>query len=452
LGPNWFFNGIPISSEAGYDWISARTGQKITATEFGIPVRNSSPFSTLQPYFAQGICDLPDKSLVQEILSQVFASSSFRLSFPILDQVLFEETVETAYKPMEINLLPASQISAKACVLSTLSLTPRFCATEKNQISMDADIFAAKAHHLLMRITGYTSLETLQALLMLVSTAILSFTPDLRTDLALQQSRCVFSAHWEGAAFFHSIACRTVCSLGGHIFQPLKPFATGFSHLERLNWHIRTLFWSCYILDKDLSIRTGNPPLLTDVYCDLTTPNNHLDYYTSSPGLAEFSQIDNDTDGQQTPLFPGDIHLSILKEKVFQLLFSARALKDNDNQLLLNIRQLDDEIEHWRLSIPVDFRPALFVSHYNSPDIADEGLPHVIRRICLQLDYHHLMTVIHTTVRRCTTEACDGTQELHDVVHSSFDLSLVASRSTLWCLKFLIGKIAEEAFRSVVLL
>lgn len=137
---------------------------------------------------------------------------------------------------------------------------------------------------------------------------------------------------------------------------------------------------------------------------------------------------------------------------MFQLLFSARALKDNDNQLLLNIRQLDDEIERWRLSIPVNFRPALFVSNYNSPNISDEGLPHIIRRIYLQLDYHHLMTVIHTTVRRCTTEACDGTQELHDVVHSSFDLSLVASRSTLWCLRFLIGTIAEEAIRSVLLL
>lgn len=172
LGPNWFFNGIPISSEAGYQWISARTGQNITATEFGIPIKSSSPFSMFQPYFAQEICDLPDKSFVREILNRFFASSSFTLSFPILDQVLFEETVETAYKPMERNLLPASHISAKACVLSALSLTSRFCPARKNPFSMDADIFAAKAHYLLMQITGYTSLDTLQALLMLVSTAI----------------------------------------------------------------------------------------------------------------------------------------------------------------------------------------------------------------------------------------------------------------------------------------
>jgi hypothetical protein len=155
-----------------HTFISARTGQNITATEFGIPIKTPSPFSTFQPYFAQEICDLHDKSPVREILNRFFASSSFRLSFPILDQVLFEETVETAYKPMERNSLPAPHISAKACVLSALSLTSRFYPARKNPFSMDADKFAAKAHYLLMHITGYTSLETLQALLMLVSTAM----------------------------------------------------------------------------------------------------------------------------------------------------------------------------------------------------------------------------------------------------------------------------------------
>ena len=57
------------------------------------------------------------------------------------------------------------------------------------------------------------------------------------------------------------------------------------------------------------------------------------------------------------------------------------------------------------------------------------------------------MTVIHTTVRKCTAEASDGIQDLHDVVHSSFDISLMASRSTFWCLRFLIDTIAEQAFR-----
>lgn len=207
------------------------------------------------------------------------------------------------------------------------------------------------------------------------------------------------------------------------------------------------LFWLCYILDKDVSLRTGNPPLLTDVYCDLASPDTYLDYYTYLPGLDESSETNDKTNWHPTPHLLGDLHLSRLKEKVCRLLFSARALKDNDNQLLLNVRQLDDEIERWRLSIPVNFRPALFVSQNTSPNRSDESIPHTIRRLSLQLDYHHLMTVIHTTVRRCTADAPDGIRDLHDVVHSSFDLSLVASRSTLWCLKYIVSTIAEEAIR-----
>ncbi|KAJ5604582.1 hypothetical protein N7510_009736 [Penicillium lagena] len=235
----------------------------------------------------------------------------------------------------------------------------------------------------------------------------------------------------------------------GHIYQPSKPFELEIPRLERENRHIRMLFWLCYMFDKDISLRTGNPPLLTDVYCDLTPPDNYLDYYTYLPGLDEFFEANDKTNGHPAPHLPGDLHLSRLKEKVCRLLFSARALKDNDNQLLLSIRQLDDEMERWRLSIPVSFRPALFVSQNTSANISDENLPHTIRRMSLQLDYHHLMTVIHTTVRKCTAEASDGIRDLHDVVHSSFDLSLVASRSTLCCLRFLVSTIAEEAFRFI---
>lgn len=219
------------------------------------------------------------------------------------------------------------------------------------------------------------------------------------------------------------------------------------SRAERENHHIRMLFWLCYMLDKEISLRTGNPPLLTDIYCDLAPPDNYLDYYTYLPRLGEFFEVYDKTYEYLTPHLPGDLRLVHLKEKVCRQLFSARTLKDNDSTLLVHIRQLDDEIEHWRLSIPVSFRPALFISQNNSTNTPDESIPHTIRRMSLQLEYHHLVTVIHATVRKCTPEAADGVEDLHAVVHSSFDLALVASRSTLWCLRVLVSTIAEKAFR-----
>jgi hypothetical protein len=148
---------------------------------------------------------------------------------------------------------------------------------------------------------------------------------------------------------------------------------------------------------------------------------------------------------------PADHRLSHLKEAVYLRLYSARAMKENDNQLLLHIRELDDQIECWRSSMPANFRPALSLSQTTPPDPSEQGVPYIIRCMSLQLDYHHLMTIIHTTVRKCTAESSDGVRDLHDVVHSSFDLSLEASRSTFWCLRVLIDLIAEDAFRSVFL-
>lgn len=257
----------------------------------------------------------------------------------------------------------------------------------------------------------------------------------------------VFGADWQSAALFHSIACRIVCSLGGHIHHLSKPFEE-VSWLEREIRHTRRLFYLSYMLDKDISLRTGHPPLLTDVYCDLTPFDTSLEHnpYLQQPGWD--GDIGDDKSYEHTSYLVGNITLSLLKEKVFRLLFSAQALKDNDNQLLLNIRQLDDEIERWRLSIPIDLRPILFIPQNTSPGKCDESIPHIISRMSLQLDYHHLMTVIHTTVRKCTPEAGGAaTQDLHEVAHSSFDLSLVASRSTFRCLRHLVSKFPEETFR-----
>lgn len=201
------------------------------------------------------------------------------------------------------------------------------------------------------------------------------------------------------------------------------------------------------MLDKDLSLRTGNPPLLTDIYCDLDLPHNYFDHYTYLPGLDESFVYDKKAYEYLIPHFPEDPRLSHLKEKVFRQLLSARALKDSDNQLLLNIRQIDDEIENWRSSIPNSFRPALSVSNDSLSKASDGGIACLIHRMSLQLDYLYLMTIVHTTVRKCAIAANDDMPDLHRVAHSSFDLSLMASRSTLSCLRVLLGAIGADAFR-----
>lgn len=450
LGPNWYFEGISISSEAGFQWISTKTGQPVTGTEFNIPDLKPSFSTAFRPSISPKLCELPEQEVTRRILTAFFGSS-FRLEFPVLKQDLFEKTIEIAYGPVDEKLISPGQNSARACVLSAISFAS--CQHTRGQIppSVDVEACAAEAHRLILNITGDMGLDTLQTALLLVSSIrvmILKISMQGQLGLSVYQGlQRTFHGHWQDAAFFHSIACRIVCSLKGHIVQPTAQSGSD-SPSGRLgeSHHIRVLFWLCYMLDKDISLRTGNPPLLIDDYCDLEpldTPTNYFNYLPSLPK----SPSTEESYENIIPFLPADPHLSHLKEKVYLQLYSARAIKDNDNQLLLHIRELDDQIECWRSSIPLNFRPALSMSQTTPPDPSEQCIPYIIRCMSLQLDYHHLVTIIHTTVRKCTVDSSDGVRDLHDVVHSSFDLSLEASRSTFWCLRVLIGIIAEDAFR-----
>ena len=240
-----------------------------------------------------------------------------------------------------------------------------------------------------------------------------------------------------------------VTTLGGHINRPLPRHSeVDISPAERKARHTRLLFWLCYMADKDMSLRAGHTPLLADTYCDLTPPDDYPTYYAYLRKLGGISPQD-DLDKLCPHLF-GDPQLSRLKETVYRTLYSARALLDVD-ALIMNVRQLDGEIERWRTSIPADFRPALVLpAGYPLAGHSKIGALHRARLVHLQLEYHQLLTIIHTTMRRhscAPSPSADEaeTQTFHTAIHSSFDLSLEAGRSTLGCLGGLIRAFAEEA-------
>lgn len=257
------------------------------------------------------------------------------------------------------------------------------------------------------------------------------------------------------------MACRLVCGLGGHIHHPTEPYGADTSRAERQAYHVRVLFWLCYMFDKDISLRCGYPPILTGDHCDLTPlRHSHTIRYNYLLGAVDSMMVEN---GPFDPRefhwdLPTDPMLSCLKEKTCRLLYSPEARRATDSQLLCRVRQLDDDLEGWRRSLPAAFRPKLFVpSDTTQLPVSTEmaTTPRRVRQINLQLEYHSLLTVIHTTVRRCgadTPEASTIPEHLHSVIHSSIDLALEASRSTLRFLKTNISSVADEAFWLVSLI
>jgi hypothetical protein len=181
---------------------------------------------------------------------------------------------------------------------------------------------------------------------------------------------------------------------------------------EHTRLHIRGLFWLCYSFDKDAAIRTGCHPLLTSAHCDLGGPRE----YSSPTARCNISR---------------DINLAQIKETASRLLCSPRAFRYTESELLAHVRQLDDELEEWRMSIEPRSRPRLSIPpDYTLSTSSATTTPEArTRTINLQLDYLFTMINIHTLVRKCGDLTRNLPDDLHSVVHSSADLSIEASRS-----------------------
>ncbi len=450
LGQNWYFKGIPILSEKGQRWISSKTGERIALERFHLFRSQADSLLPSYPVIQQDVWELPDRTEVQNVLN-LFFRSSFRLVFPVLDPILIEETLETAYEAFDAARMPARHIAARAHVLATASVLFRLTRSEEPSLAIACDGFAARAQLLLGLIPGEVGMIALEAVLMLVSPVPIPLSPCLIVrELTFTYSTRISPSSASGIArqCFHAVACRMICELGGHNYCPRALFGADVSWSERQDYHIRKLFWLCYMLDKDVSLRCGHPPILTEDHCDLTPLHDPM--YGYLPEAGSTANIDLLDCREPTWDLPRDPTLTRLKEKTCRTLYSPEAFRATDSQLIHRIRQLDEELESWRLSVPSEFRPKLSVpSDIQLPVSSDMAMPMRIRQINLQLEYHNLLTVIHTTVRRCgadTPEADGIAEDLYGVVHSSIDLALEASRSTLEFLKACIPSIAEEAF------
>ncbi|KAK1579345.1 fungal-specific transcription factor domain-containing protein [Colletotrichum navitas] len=423
IGPNWFFRGIHAFSDEGRLWISSKTGQTVDWTKLHIFTAKPSPLATLPSPSSPEICELPDRDACQLSVA-FFFQSSFQLNFPVIDPVLFDQTISLAYEETDDARTLSARLSARACVFAVLGIIAFIPGAS---FLTQSDSYTHKSRCILSRITQDASLTTLQAVIML-------------------HVQHLLSGRWQEADSLLSVASQLVYTLGGHIYDGQRVSSDDHSLPSRETRHLRNLFWLCYISDKDLSLRTGRPPLLSDTYCDLTLVDDYPSSYTHLRGLDGYLHSSGTRMANLKPHFWGDARLGFLKEKIYRLLYSVHAMSDKDNRLLVHIRQLDDEIECWRLSVPVDFRPALSVSPETLIATPDTRTPHRTRYFHLLLEYWYLMIFVHTTVRRydAHTVIGDGSHDLHSVIHSSYDLSLEAGRSTLRCLRVFIKTLSDE--------
>ncbi|PYH46459.1 putative C6 transcription factor [Aspergillus saccharolyticus JOP 1030-1] len=418
LGVFNLFTGIPLLLPEGRQWVQARTGQNVSfsrlvssaktpwerqrAFNYDAMMTNSTTSNTFE---------LPPRHIVESYYN-MFCQSLMRLIFPVLDPVLYRDTIYQAYE--QPNPRPAQEkASIKASIFAFVAFAslvpPPEIELQRGLPPVDNEAYIVKAQYYVPQILQETSsLEGLQVFIMLGVYELVT-------------------GNLQSANYYGSLAARMIFILGGH-----TAFCYSSEYLAslpdetsvRTQQHIRRIFWLCYTFEKDVSLRTGQPQTLPDENCDLTLPPNYDEtlamHAADCQHLIQHPIRSTDID----PLYPVDIRLSIIKSRAYSALYSFRALKKTDAELLKEIRELDDDLERWRLSIPQQWRPTLsFSQETPDPDAT-------MHKVMLRLNYHLCMNIIHQASSRCRPWAQDQ-GGIMDGVNSSLALSVEASRSTL---------------------
>ncbi|PYH47041.1 Zn(II)2Cys6 transcription factor [Aspergillus saccharolyticus JOP 1030-1] len=418
------YNGIPSFSVDGQEWVQSRTGEdkrfnslQPSQPQQSTPQLASSFSNTLHGY--AGILDLPDRSVVDQYVRRFF-SSFIRFIFPLIDSLLFKETVDLAYAPYQDP--PTVEItSAKACVMAFLALMSMILRPQDNLPALDTDVYAVKAQNLLPQLMDDVSLSTFQTMLMLTMNR-------------------VFSGQLQAANQCHAMSCRVMFSLGAQLLPNERPAPPSPLDIDDRVWRyhkqLRNLFWLCYTHDKEICLRSGQPPIIDDEHCNLSLPVGYMQMQYREDEGADRSMFDD----IGIPHSPADLRMTVIKSKVYRALYSSKSLLKSDAQLLQDIRELDDELERWRLDIPPKFRPSLghsFQSHEN-PFLR-------MQAIVSRFEYHYLMVTIHRAAGRCQSWA-NSDAGVMEGINSSMLLAVEASRSTLLFLRPTITSIFPEAF------
>ncbi|KAL7801212.1 fungal-specific transcription factor domain-containing protein [Trichoderma afarasin] len=132
----------------------------------------------------------------------------------------------------------------------------------------------------------------------------------------------------------------------------------------------RRVFWKVYILDKDISLRTGRPFGQDDDDMDVRLPSNS----SLEPGNLD--------------LFNCRIGLALVQGQVYKQLYSVRAGRQTAAQRAIAAQELSSLLSYWKSSAQLEIPEDFAVS--SGFQLAGE----MIHKVVLRLTYIHCLTMI----------------------------------------------------------
>jgi len=192
----------------------------------------------------------------------------------------------------------------------------------------------------------------------------------------------------------------------------------------------KRVFWIGYMLDKDICLRSGRPPVQDDDDMNVDLPSEDPPDNIGNIPLA---------DGKgKTNLFRLMCTFAIISSKVYKQLYSTTATKQTDGELLNTIGELDKELEDWKDGIPIDFRP--------EHEIKASHTPLILHIVVLHFAYYNCLTTIHRMsvhhgywTSRLSNYAIQGlnARPLNPRVFSSASLCVAAARASIHLIKYI---------------
>ncbi|KAG8534206.1 uncharacterized protein KY384_001050 [Bacidia gigantensis] len=192
----------------------------------------------------------------------------------------------------------------------------------------------------------------------------------------------------------------------------------------------KRVFWIAYIIDKDICLRSGRPPAQDDDDMNVELPTSDPSDNIGNIPLADGKGKAN--------LFRFMVEFAVIENKVYKHLYSTKAAKQSDGDLLNTIGELDKELEEWKDSIPIDFRP--------EHEIKASHTPLVLHVVVLHFAYYNCLTTIHRMsvhhgywTSRLSNYALQGlnARPLNPRVFSSATLCVQAARASIQLIRYI---------------
>lgn len=401
-------SGFSIFSPRGIQWVTEKTGD----SSFQDMIASSSVDENKWLYWKPEIFGdlfmrrvfkpLPPKDETLSLLKDYF--ENFNCMFPLFHEPTFMHLVERQYssQPYEGSGWWAS-INVALAISHRLRVMSNLVPAEEDQ----------KAWQYLKNAMGVLTELTMR------NSDLLSVQALLGMSLFLQGT-----PNPQPTFFLIAAAVRLSHSIGLH--KRGTAFNLNPIEAEQRN----RVFWIGYLLDKDICLRSGRPPLQDDDDMNVELPSEDPPDNVGNIPLA---------DGKgKTNLFRLLCTYSIICSKVYKRLYAVSALRQSDGELLNTIGELDKELEEWKEGIPIDFRP--------EHEIKAAHTPLMLHVVVLHFSYYNCLTTIHRMsvhqgywTNRLSNYAIQGlnARPLNPRVFSSAAVCVSAARATIHLIKYI---------------